>query len=61
MHMRASKNEARETDCHYCREKDAMLTDLAKIPRCDGTSCHVAFMANCLAVSHTFQPYLPNR
>ena len=31
------KNEARETDCLLCREVDAMLIALAKIPEFQGT------------------------
>ena len=59
--MWTSKSEAREIDFLYGREKDAMLTAWAKIPRHEGTSRHAAFMGNCLAVSHKFQPYLPCR
>ena len=31
------KNEAREVDCHFCREVNAMLIALAKIPECEGS------------------------
>ena len=42
--MWTSKSEAREIDFLYGREKDAMLTVWAKIPRHEGTSRHAAFI-----------------
>ena len=46
------KNEAREIDCHCCKEVDAMLIASAKIPEREGASCYPAFMAICSIISH---------
>ena len=47
------KNEAKEIDYLCCREVDAMLITSAKIPQCEGTISHPAFMGICPTISRT--------
>ena len=49
-----SKNEAGEIDCPCCREMDAMLIALAKIPECEGSISPSSFYRHLLDNSHTF-------
>ena len=54
------KNEAREIDCLCCRELNAMLITLVKIPEHEESILNADFMRNCPNVSHTCLLYLVN-
>ena len=41
--MQNCSNEARDIDCICCRELDAMLIALAKIPECGGSISPFSF------------------
>ena len=50
--MQNCSNEARDIDCICCRELDAMLIALAKIPECGGSispfSFYVRLLVTCI-------------
>ena len=50
---RQCKNEAREMDCLFSGEVDAMLIASAKTQECEGKISSSSFYGNCWTIGHT--------